>query len=426
MHKNKFQEQIQVAIATWSLEACHSVCQRATNGGKTIGELNVWIKELFYIIDDRDFQWAYINLRGQSDEREYIISVRNFFRSLKEMGFKYGTDFTIESNHSLVMNNRLQDTLKKIANTASQFSTINSYSKENIMFNKILDFLLPLASNDTFGSTKFTEIENSITESSPKNKTLEEFKKDLGEANTISKDVNSQKSFSNDTSNENYAFSKESMERISSKGYQIYQKAEEEKNADLFYKAGEAFDRSFVGFWGDYVFGEVSHADIINNLGVPKNTLNKNDVEELIKEQQKSLVFSCECYVRCLQLDLNHYEANLKLATALTAALQVNAALPYWHKALTLNRARTLEALVADSSSFGYRGVAAKETIKYLKLQPSDIPVWGESLIEFGETIKLMNTQKLPSSYLQNERIASNLFKINTYLINKIQNFENN
>lgn len=276
MHKNKFQEQIQVAIATWSLEACHSVCQRATNGGKTIDELNVWIKELFYIIDDRDFQWAYTNLRGQSDEREYIISVRNFFHSLKEMGFKYGIDFTMEPNHSLVINDKLQNTLRKITDTASQFGTINSYSKENIMFDRVLDFLLPLASTNTISSIESTEIENFVTTSSQKDKVSEKFKKDSKQVNNVS-DVLEKEIISTNSkspiSNNQILLNKDELLKL-------------EEEADLHYATG-----NFYAGLGDFQEALKSYEQAISNYD--KNPMYFNNRASTLKRlgrMQEALV----------------------------------------------------------------------------------------------------------------------------------------
>ncbi|PSB28346.1 hypothetical protein [Chlorogloea sp. CCALA 695] len=139
MHKVKFQEQIQIAIAMWSLSTCHSLCRKAIDAGKTIDEINVWVKEIFYFIDERDFEWAYASLKGQPEEKQHLIVARNFFQSLKEMGFKYGKDFTMQTGNYLIMNDKLQNSL-------NQFNAISSYTQGNVIGDKILGFLLPLSS----------------------------------------------------------------------------------------------------------------------------------------------------------------------------------------------------------------------------------------------------------------------------------------
>jgi tetratricopeptide (TPR) repeat protein len=144
MDKVKFQEQMQIAIAMWTLETCYSICRRAIAAGKTIDEINEWTKELFYFVDERDFEWAYKNLKGPPEGRKRLTEVRNFFQSLKEIGFKYGEDFTMMPSQGLVVSDKLRATVDKFIKIGYQFNTISNYQQENLMFGKTLDFLLPL------------------------------------------------------------------------------------------------------------------------------------------------------------------------------------------------------------------------------------------------------------------------------------------
>lgn len=213
-------------------------------------------------------------------------------------------------------------------------------------------------------------------------------------------------------------FSSEKMEHINSDGYKLYRRGEETQNSELFYKAGEAYDRSYDAFWGDHVFGKTDYRSFLDNLGLSEGIVDEEGVKELIKAQQESLAVSCECYAKCLALEPNHYKANLRLATALTVALQVDVSLPYWRKALAINRSDTLQALIADSTGFNHRSIAAKEVIKHLKLQQSDHPEWAGSLAAFGEVINQFEasdkTQK-NSSFLQQKAIASDFLNHSAY-----------
>lgn len=197
------------------------------------------------------------------------------------------------------------------------------------------------------------------------------------------------------------AFSEEEMKQINSKGYELYQQAEREQSAEMFFNAGVAYDRSFKAFWGDNVFGGGSYRDFLANMGVSEILVGEEGVKNLIKDTQRSLVISCECYIKSLSIDLNHYESNLRLATALTVALQVDLALPYWRKLLQMDRSETMKALLADSMGSNHRSTAAKEVIYHLRL--GDCP------------------QTLSSSYLEQKLIASQILQSSPYLANKIQ-----
>jgi tetratricopeptide (TPR) repeat protein len=155
------------------------------------------------------------------------------------------------------------------------------------------------------------------------------------------------------------AFSEEKMKEINSKGYELYQQAVSQPSAEAFFKAGEAYDRSYSSFWGDNVFGGVDYRSFLANLGV--SSIGEAGAKQMIETAQESLVISCECYVKALSTNPDHYWSNLYLATALAASLQVDAALSYWRKSLQLNQPDTSQALKGDSMGFDHRSVAVKE-----------------------------------------------------------------
>lgn len=213
----------------------------------------------------------------------------------------------------------------------------------------------------------------------------------------------------------------EEMKRENPRGYEIYLQAEEEKSTDLFFEAGDSFDKSFSAMWGDLIFGGTTYREFNNNVGVK---FTEEQVKEVIDGMQKSLVFGCECYMKCLDLEPDHYQANFRLASALTAALQIDVAIPYWRKAISLNRLKTLQGLIFDSTSWHHRGTAAKKVIEHLKVQPSDYPEWAEILIVLENAIKRFDTgytsQATSANYLQQQKSASKLFESNAYLLSKL------
>ncbi|MEX6776015.1 hypothetical protein [Limnospira fusiformis] len=126
----------------------------------------------------------------------------------------------------------------------------------------------------------------------------------------------------------------------------------------------------------------------------------KQEATTIIKNSRDSLVISCLCYLKAIKLDSNHYWSTLKLATALTAALQIEASLTYWRQALNLEKQDTLSALTADSMGFDNRSTAAKEVMYKLGLGS--------------------NPQDFDSHFLKQQAIAKKLLCDHPYLSDNI------
>jgi len=199
------------------------------------------------------------------------------------------------------------------------------------------------------------------------------------------------------------AFSEEKMKEINSQGYQLYQQAVSQPSTEAFLKAGLAYDRSYNSFWGDNVFGGVDYRSFLANLGV--SSIGEAGAKQMIETAQESLVISCECYVKALSTNPDHYWSNLHLATALAASLQVDAALLYWRKSLQLNQRDTSQALLGDSMGFDHRSVAVKEIIYRLGL--GGFP------------------QSFSSAYQQQKAIASKKLRSSPYLVKNIHGLGN-
>ena len=194
------------------------------------------------------------------------------------------------------------------------------------------------------------------------------------------------------------------MKTLNSPGYKIYETAKLQSNCEQYYQAGEAYDHSYNSFWGDGIFAGQYDRHFFEQLGISAKNGGaeqaKESAKRIMAHARESLMISCQCYVQALSLNPDHYWANLKLATALTAALQINACLSYWKQALKLNESDTSRALFADSMGFDYRSIATKEVIYRLGLG-------GLS-------------QNLSPNFIQKQQLARKLLRSNGYLIQKI------
>lgn len=199
------------------------------------------------------------------------------------------------------------------------------------------------------------------------------------------------------------AFSEKKMKLINSKGYELYKQAVSQPSSEAFLKAGLPYDHSYSSFWGDNVFGGVDYRSFLANLGV--SSIGEAGAKQMIETAQESLVISCECYVKALSTNPDCYWSNLHLATALSASLQVDAALPYWRQCLQLNQSDTSQALLGDSMGFDHRSVAVKEIIYRLGL--GGFP------------------QSFSSAYQQQKAIASKQLRSSPYLVNNIHGLGN-
>lgn len=194
------------------------------------------------------------------------------------------------------------------------------------------------------------------------------------------------------------------MKQLNPQGFAIYEKAQAELNSEKLFQAGEAYDHSYNSFWGDGIFAGQYDRHFFEQLGISAKNGGAEQAQESAKRimahARESLMISCQCYVQALSLNPDHYWANLKLATALTAALQINACLSYWKQALKLNESDTSRALFADSMGFDYRSIATKEVIYRLGLGGS--------------------SQNLSPNFIQKQQLARKLLRSNGYLIQKI------
>ena len=234
------------------------------------------------------------------------------------------------------------------------------------------------------------------------------------------------------------AFTTEKMSKLDSNGFELYQLAESNPSAQNYFKAGEVYDRSYESKWGDYIFAGRSWQEFIRNYaGFFPDYVTEDHVREMIKNSQESLVISCECYIKALQQDSNHYFANLHLATALTAALQVEASIPYWAKSLSLRSSDTVGALVADCLGPNNKGIATKLVCEYLGLghlnatnllSNADTKIYGEVALKVENTLndlkyllpenyRLINIQ----SYTEQKKFANSLLISSPLLISNIE-----
>ncbi|MGC9525732.1 MAG: Yip1 family protein [Limnospira sp.] len=191
------------------------------------------------------------------------------------------------------------------------------------------------------------------------------------------------------------------MQTLHPEGYKLYQQAEQSRDSALFFQAGEMYDRSYSSFWGDGIFSGNYDRHFIGSLGISIEGVGmeiaKQQATKIIKNSRESLVISCECYLKTIKLDPEHYWATLKLATALTAALQIEASLTYWRQALNLDKRDTLSALTADSMGFDNRSTAAKEVMYKLGLGSS--------------------SQEFDANFIKQQAIAKKLLCANPYLL---------
>lgn len=194
------------------------------------------------------------------------------------------------------------------------------------------------------------------------------------------------------------------MQTLNPEGYKLYQKAEQSQDPHIFFQAGEMYDRSYSSFWGDGIFSGNYDRHFIKMLGISIDVVGmetaKQEATTIIKNSRDSLVISCLCYLKAIKLDSNHYWSTLKLATALTAALQIEASLTYWRQALNLEKQDTLSALTADSMGFDNRSTAAKEVMYKLGLGS--------------------NPQDFDSHFLKQQAIAKKLLCDHPYLSDNI------
>lgn len=194
------------------------------------------------------------------------------------------------------------------------------------------------------------------------------------------------------------------MKKLNSPGYKLYETAKLQSNCEQYYQAGEAYDHSYNSFWGDGIFAGQYDQHFFEQLGISAKNGGAEQAQESAKRimahARESLMISCQCYVQALSLNPDHYWANLKLATALTAALQINASLSYWKQALKLNESDTSRAIFADSMGFDYRSIAMKEVIYRLGLGGS--------------------SQNLSPNFIKKQELARKLLRSNAYLIQKI------
>jgi len=198
------------------------------------------------------------------------------------------------------------------------------------------------------------------------------------------------------------------MQTLHPEGYKLYQQAEKSQDSALFFQAGEMYDRSYSSFWGDGIFSGNYDRNFIRNLGISIDGVGmemaKQQAVNIIKNSRESLVVSCECYLKTIKLDPSHYWATLRLATALTAALQIQASLTYWQQALNLEKQDTLSAIKADSMGFDNRSTAAKEVMYQLGL--------GDS------------SQAFDANFVKQQAIAKKLLCANTYLLRNIPDLQ--
>lgn len=173
---------------------------------------------------------------------------------------------------------------------------------------------------------------------------------------------------------EGFRFSAQEIQSfISDEDYSLYQKAILSREAQDWYKAGDAFDVTYTGSWGDALFSGIkpNPEDMYEfsltclYYGVPNSMVPELYKMDMPRNKNRFLV-SCELYLKALEANPDHYFANIQLATALTAALQISASVLYWLKALEINKKDTIAALFADCQGKFHRGDAANAVVTIL------------------------------------------------------------
>ncbi|AFZ15157.1 hypothetical protein Cri9333_4372 [Crinalium epipsammum PCC 9333] len=214
-----------------------------------------------------------------------------------------------------------------------------------------------------------------------------------------------------------FLFPDEKLKKISEDGYQLYQVAKQSCDAQDWYKAGDKYDATYTGLWGDVLFSGVQ-------FGTPQfaqtgldfmffdlsQENNRIIFEKSLSAMREKVIVSCEFYLKALEINPNHFLANLQLATALTAALQVISGILYWSKALQLNQEAASRGLTADSMASFHRGVATQLVILALE----------------GNQAKMLTAIKKVDSnleFFEQMRIATDLLKSSPYIKSRIKDF---
>ncbi|MGB2924917.1 MAG: leucine-rich repeat domain-containing protein [Limnothrix sp.] len=219
-----------------------------------------------------------------------------------------------------------------------------------------------------------------------------------------------------------YAISKdEYLKELSSvDGYKLYQEALIQKDAELFYKAGEKYDRSYNAINGDIIFSGCSKQEFASNFGIDIDYFDDNDFVSLLDKMQKFLVFSCHCYFKALEINPNHYMANLKLATALTTALKVPYAKFFWMKSLQLDQKGTIRAIVSDANGPGLKGFASK--VIFLKFKDELDPQQVATAAMFAGNNHLNPNSNINQRlFMEQLSKAKNIFQADDYVTNKLE-----
>lgn len=179
---------------------------------------------------------------------------------------------------------------------------------------------------------------------------------------------------------EKFLYSDADLKDLNETGYELYQIALESSKSEDWYKAGEIYDLTYTGAWGDLIFSgikvgtyEFKCSPLYLGLQGLIERQQEEFFEEMLSTNKRKLVVSCEFYLKALEIDANHFYANIQLATALTAALQVFPACTYWEKSLRLNSKTALKALSADLMAKYHRRVATELVATVLEDDKSKI-----------------------------------------------------
>ncbi len=207
----------------------------------------------------------------------------------------------------------------------------------------------------------------------------------------------------------------------SDSGYTLYQKARRLKDPQLFYQTGEKYDHSYNAINGDVIFSGCSKEEFAFNCGMSIDYL--DDFEEILCAMQLSLVFSCHCYFRTLSIQPRHYMANLKLATALTAALRVPYAKVFWRRSLQLDPQGTTRALMSDARGPGLKGFASKAI--FLELQEKIDPQYLNAVnMVLGNTLitnSFSSSNFNPDLFAEQLERSEEIFQVDSYVTKKLQ-----
>jgi len=216
---------------------------------------------------------------------------------------------------------------------------------------------------------------------------------------------------------ERFLFSEEDLKKLSQDGFAFYQRANQTQDSDDWCNAAGKYDCTYTGLWGDVLFSGIKVgteqfelSGVTYGLGSLSQEDQKKYFEAALPVVRQSFIVSCEFYLKAIEINPNNFFANLKLATALTAALKIIPSCGYWRKSLQLDQPSAVRALSADSEAKFHRGTATQLVILALD---------GKQSI-FNQTLQMLQSDL---TFCEQVRLAKDLLESSPYVKSRIVNF---